>query len=114
MTPRMLYEVLPDPRALVAGETETHPVQVLQIHRPIPDTVQIGHFDPGGVEVIDDVVSRAAYLDLIQHACVRLGDALEVRFYDHDAGEFDASVLDHLHAIHRLSIDGLGLVRHPE
>ena len=36
----MLYEVLPDPRA----------VQVLHIHRTIPDTVQIGHFGRGGVD----------------------------------------------------------------
>ena len=53
------YEVLPDPRA----------VQVLHIHRTIPDTVQIGHFGRGGV----------------------------------DFGEFDASVLDHLHEIRHLS-----------
>ena len=110
----MLYQVLPDPRALVAQDQEPRAIQVLHIHRTIPDTVQIGHFGPGGVEVIDDEVSRTAYLDLIQQACTRLGDALEVRFYDHDFGEFDASVLDHLHEIRRLSIDGLELISHPE
>lgn len=55
-------------------------IQVLHIHRTIPDTVQIGHFGRGGV----------------------------------DFGEFDASVLDHLHEIRRLSIDGLELIGHPE
>ena len=44
--------------------------------------------------MIDDEVSRTAYLDSIQQACARLGDALEVRFYDHDFGEFDATVLN--------------------
>jgi len=110
----MFYEVLPDPRALVVPKQETLGIQVLQIHRPIPDTVHIGHFDPGGVEVVDEVVSRTAYLDLIQQACARLGDGLEVRFYDHDFREFDASVLDHLDEIRRLSLDGLEIVGHPE
>ena len=104
-------DVLPDPRLLSAP---ANAVQVLQIHQTIPDTVQIGHFDPGGVEVVDDVVSRTAYLDLLEQACARLGDGLEVRFYDHGLGEFDASVLDHLHGIRRLSIDGLGIVRRPD
>src|SRR5688572_11651949 len=107
-------EVLPDPRLLTGPTKESLAVQVLQIHRTIPDTVQIGHFAPGGVEVVDDVVSRTAYLDSIQQACARLGDALEVRFYDHGLGEFDASVLDHLGEIRRLSIDGLALVRHSD
>jgi hypothetical protein len=39
---------------------------------------------------------------------------LEVRFYDHFEEEFDASVLDELDEIRRLSIDGLEIVRHPE
>lgn len=108
----MLSDVLPDPRALAAPKKGV--VQVLQLHRAIPDAVQIGHFDPGGVEVVDEVVGRTAYLDLIQQACVRLGDGLEVRFYDHGLGEFDASVLDHLEEIRCLSIDGLEIVRHPE
>ena len=110
----MFYEVLPDPRALVVPKQETLAVQVLQIHRTIPDTVHIGHFDPGGVEVVDEVVDRTAYLDLIQQACARLGDRLEVRFYDHDFGEFDASVLDHLDQIRRLSLDTLETLSHPE
>jgi hypothetical protein len=110
----MLYEVLPDPRMLVVPKPETLTAQVLQIHRTIPDAVPIGHFDPGGVEVVDEVVSRAAYLDLIRQACARLGDRLEVRFYDHDFGEFDASVLDHLDEIRCLSLDGLEIVSHPE
>lgn len=110
----MLYEVLPDPRAIPAPTHDAPAVQVLHIHRPIPDAVPIGHFDPGGIEVVDEVVSRTAYLDFIQQACVRSGDRLEVRFYDHGPGEFDASVLDHLDEIRCLSIDGLEIVRHPE
>lgn len=110
----MFYEVLPDPRALVAQRKGEREVQVLQIHRPIPDPVQIGHFDPRGSEIVDEVVSRTGYLDLIQQAASRLGDGLEVRFYDHDFGAFDASVLDHLNEIRRLSLDGLEIVSHPE
>jgi len=48
----MLYEVLPDPRALVAKQGGST-VQVLQIHRPLPDSVPIGHFSAGGAEVVD-------------------------------------------------------------
>ena len=110
----MLYEVLPDPRAIPAPTNGAPSVSVLHIHRPIPDTVHLGHFDPGGIEVVDEVVSRSAYVDFIQQACVRLGEGLEVRFYDHGLGEFDASVLDQLNEIRRLSIDGLEIVRHPE
>lgn len=109
----MLYEVLPDPRALVAKQGGPA-VQVLQIHRPLPDSIPIGHFSAGGAEVVDEVVSRTAYLDLLQQACARLGDGLEVRFFDHDFGEFDASVLDHLDEIRCLSLDGLEIVSHPE
>ena len=109
----MLYEVLPDPRALVAKQGGST-VQVLQIHRPLPDSVPIGHFSAGGAEVVDEIVSRTAYLDLLQQACARLGNGLEVRFFDHDFGEFDASVLDHLDEIRCLSLDGLESVRHPE
>lgn len=108
----MLYDVLPDPRAFVAPKSGA--VQVLQIHRPLPDTVHIGHFDPGALEVVDEIVGRMAYPDLIQQACARLGDGLEVRFYDHGLGEFDASVLDHLDEIRCLSIDGLATIRQPE
>jgi len=111
--PYMAREILPDPRPLVAAQ-DGDAVQVLQIHRPIPETVPIGHFDPGGIEVVDEVVSRKMYLDFIQQACAALGDGLEVRFYDHREDGFDASVLDHLHEIRCLSIDGLEIVRHPE
>ena len=110
----MFYEVLPDPRAIAAPEKGSLTVQTLQIHRPLPDTIPIGHFAPGGMEVVDEVVSRTAYLDLMQQACARLGEGLEIRFYDHGLGEFDASVLDHLDEIRCLSIDGLETVRHPE
>lgn len=109
----MLYEILPDPRALVAATGEAG-VHVLNIHRPIPESVPVGHFDAGGVEVVDHTVSRATYLDWIQQACAALGDRLEVRFYDHFEEVFDASVLDHLHEIRHLSIDGLFDLRNPE
>lgn len=109
----MLFEVLPDPRALVA-EKGKGAVQLLNIHRPIPKSVPVGHVEDSGDEVVDQVVSRAVYLDWIQQACAALGDELEVRFYDHFEDEFDASVLDHLHEIRHLSIDGLPRIRHPE
>ncbi len=108
----MLYEVLPDPRALAAAKGKA--VQVLNIHRPIPESVPVGHFDAGGVEVVDKVVSRTVYLEWIQQACAALKDGLEVRFYDHFEDELDASVLDGLHEIRCLSIDGLTRVRHAE
>jgi hypothetical protein len=108
----MLYEILPDPRALAAAKGKA--IQVLHIHRPIPERVPVGHFDEGGVEIVDEVVSRTTYLDRIQQACAALKNKLEVRFYDHFEGEFDASVLDRLHEIRLLSIDGLPRVRHPE
>ena len=109
----MSREVLPDPR-VPDGAIGPGAVQVLQFHRTIPERVQIGHFGPGGVEVVDEVVSRTAYLDLIQQACAAHGDRLEIRFYDHRDGPFDASVLDHLDEIRRLSIDGVEGIRHPE
>lgn len=109
----MLFEVLPDPRALVAAKGKVAD-KVLQIHRPIPESVPVGHFDDGGIEVVDQTVSRTIYLDWIQQACAALGDRLEVRFYDHFEEGFDASVLDHLHEIRCLSIDGLPHIRNPE
>ena len=109
----MLYEVLPDPRALLAAKG-TGTVQVLHIHRAIPESVPVGHFDPGGIEVVDRVVDRPAYLGWIQQVCAELGDELEVRFYDHFDGGFDASVLDHLDEIRCLSIDSLGDVRNAD
>lgn len=38
----MLYEILPDPGALAAARDDG--VQVLQIHRALPEQVPIGHF----------------------------------------------------------------------
>jgi hypothetical protein len=52
----MFYEVLPDPRALAAPKKGA--VQVLQIHRPLPDSVSIGQFDPGGIEVVVEAVDQ--------------------------------------------------------
>ena len=109
----MLYEILPDPRALAGGKGPLAN-QVLQFHRTIPESVPVGHFDDDAAEVIDEVVSRSVYLGWVQEACSALGDGLEVRFYDHFEEEFDASVLDHLPGIRRLSIDGLPIVRHAE
>lgn len=109
----MLFEVLPDPRALVATKGEAA-VQVLQIHRAIPERVPIGHFESGGKEVVDEIVNRTTYLEWIQQACAALGDGLEIRFYDHFEEGFDASVLDSLDEIRLLSIDGLSHLRHPE
>lgn len=109
----MLFEVLPDPRALGAPIGDSA-VRVFQIHRPIPERVPIGHFEPDGTEVVDETVSRANYLEWIQQACAAFADGLEIRFYDHFEEGFDASVLDSLHEIHVLSIDGIPNVRHPE
>jgi len=107
----MLYEILPDPRTLVGVTGE---VQVLNIHREIPERVPVGHFRTAGVEVVDHVVSRKVYIDWIQQACAALGDGLEIRFYDHFEEVFDASVLDGLDEIRHLSVDGLSDLRHPE
>jgi hypothetical protein len=107
----MLFEVLPDPRAFTAPRGE---LSVLQIQRPIPERVPIGHFEAGGKEVIDEIVTRTDYLEWIQQACAARGDGLELRFYDHFHEEFDATVLDSLGEIRRLSIDGLPAVRHPD
>lgn len=109
----MLYEILPDPRAFVAAKGKIAD-PVLHIHRPIPERVPVGHFEEGGVAVIDETVSRAVYLDRIQQACAVLGEGLEIRFYDHFDAEFDASVLDHLPGIRCLSIECSGHLRHPE
>jgi hypothetical protein len=110
----MLFEVLPDPRPFAAPAKAQGPVEVLQFHRTIPDRVPIGHFEPGGREVVDQVVDRHAYLGWIRQACAARGDALEIRFYDHVDGGFDARVLDDLPEIRRLSIDGVPSVRHPD
>jgi hypothetical protein len=109
----VLFEILPDPRTIPAPVTEDS-VSVLQFHRPIPERVPIGHFEAGGREVVDMTVDRRDYLEWVQQACATLGDGLEIRFYDHFEDVFDASVLDSLSDIHRLSLDGLPEVRHPE
>ena len=109
----MLFEVLPDPRAFAAPAGDGT-IQVLQFHRPIPERVPIGHFEAGGREVVDEIVDRSDYLQWIQQACAACGDGLEVRFYDHFEEGFDATVLDSLQEIRRLSIDGLPSIRHPE
>lgn len=109
----MLYEILPDPRALVAGQGKAA-VRTLHIHRAIPERVPVGHFADRGGEVVDEVVGRAAYLERIQQACAALGDGLEVRFYQHfDEDGFDASVLNQLHEIRCLSIDGVPRILNP-
>ena len=109
----MLYQVLPDPRAYRAAKGKDE-LQVLQFHRLLPDPVPIGHFEEGGIEVVDDRVSRSVYLDWIQEACARLGDHLEIRFFNHMDEVFDASVLDHLDQVRHLSIDGLMHMCNPE
>ena len=109
----MLFEVLPDPRAFAAPSADGA-VQVLQFHREIPDRVPIGHFEPGGKAVVDEIVERSTYLAWVQQACAVCADGLEIRFYDHFDEDFDATVLDSLPDIRRLSIDGLPSVRHPE
>jgi hypothetical protein len=113
----MLYEILPDPRALVVAKAQAA-VQTLHVHRAIPERVPVGHFGRGGDEgvgeIVDAVVARAVYLEWIQQACAALGDGLEIRFYDHfDDDGFDASVLDHLDQIRCLSIDGVERIRDP-
>ena len=108
----MLYEILPDPRAIAARRSAAD--QVLQFHRTIPERVPVGHFDDNAAEIVDEVVSRSVYLGWVQDACVALGEGLEVRFFDHFEEEFDASVLDDLPGIRRLSVDGLPIVRHAE
>lgn len=110
----MLFEVLPDPRALFPKEEIT--LQTLQIHRVIPEWVPVGRFEDRGngvAEIVDDVIGRAEYLDRIQQACAAYGDALEIRFYDHFEEEFDASVLDHLSEIRNLTI-GVPPMLNPE
>jgi hypothetical protein len=109
----MLYEVLPDPRKLrPSGDSE--PVQVLQIHRLLPDQIPVGHFEANCKEVVDELVDRTTYLRLVNEACARLGETLELRFFDHFEDRFDASVLDDLPAVTLLSIDGVPEVTNPE
>lgn len=101
----MLFEILPDPRALAS--TNEGALQTLQIHRVIPERVPVGRIeqrDAGVREVVDEVIERAEYVDRLQQACRKLGDALAVRFYDHFEEVFDASVLDQLDEIRNLTI----------
>lgn len=72
----MLYEILPDPLALLGAKGN----QVLNIHRIIPESVPVGHFEQDGTEVVDEVVRRPDFLDRIQKASLLLGDRLQVRF----------------------------------
>jgi hypothetical protein len=65
-------------------------------------------------EIVDEVVSRAEYLDLIQRKCAELGDGLQLRFFDHFEVGFDASVLDDLNEVRNLAIDGMEHVRCPQ
>ena len=109
----MRFEILPDPRACVAPPADGS-VHVLQFHREIPERVPVGHFEAGGREVVDEIVDRTAYLEWIQQACGACGPGLELRFYDHVEQGFDASVLDSLTEVRRLSIDGLPSIRNPE
>ena len=101
-------EVFPDPRVLEdEGEDK-----VLQYQQPFPDPVPIGHyrFHDGSEDVekvVKEVVSRSAYLDLIQQACARHGDRLTVRFFNHCDRVFDAAVLDELDQVRSLAIDGI-------
>lgn len=107
-----MSEIFQNPRrpyARVSGEGFT-----LQIASPLPDPVPIGHLHPDTFEaVIDEVVSRADYLDRIQEACATHKDAYTVRFYRHPEG-FDASVLDQLNQIRWLQIDPVCPVTNPE
>ena len=77
----------------------------LQIASALPDPVPIGHFEMNSLEpVVDEIVSRAEYLERIQQACAAHGERYTVRFYRHEDG-FDASILDHLDQIRSLQID---------
>ena len=108
----MLYEVLPDPRAFRSTDEIT--LQTLHIHRVIPESVPVGrieHRGAGAHEVVDEVISRAEYLDRMQQACANLGEGLAVRFYDHFDEEFDASVLDHLDEVRHLMISVPSILR---
>lgn len=107
----MLRDTFQDPRA---PYHEGGDMRTVQVHAPIPEPVPIGHFEPAGIEVVDEVVTRAEYLDRIQQACAEHGDGLTIRFYDHAGDAFDASVLDELDEIRSLSIDGMQHIHHPE
>lgn len=110
----MIYEILPDPRALMVTQPNGGAAHALHIHRLIPDEVPVGHFDARGKEIVDAMVPRSIYLDWIQQACAALGERLEVRFFDHFEQVFDASLLDSLSEIRRLSIDCLWDIRNAD
>jgi len=104
----MLYEILENPLNYLRYKEGGEQV-FMNIHRSIPEQVPIGHFDNTG-EVLDETIPRAEYLDRIQQVCAALGEAFEVRFYDHTDDVFDARLLDELGEIQTLGIDALGKV----
>lgn len=72
----MLYEILPDPLALLGAKGN----QVLNIHRIIPESVPVGHFEQDGTEVVDEVVRRPDFLDRIRRHPFCLGTAYRFVF----------------------------------
>jgi hypothetical protein len=109
---KVLYEILPDPRPLLELGPQAH-TQTLQIHRPIPEIVPVGHFACDR-EIVDTIVRRSGYLGWVDQACAVLRNKLEVRFFDHFEDEFDAAVLDGLPSAQVLSVDGVPRVVNPE
>jgi hypothetical protein len=108
----LLHPIFYDPSKPYGGSGDDWTVQ---IHSPLPDTVPVGHYEAGSVEpVVDEMVPRAEYLDRIQQACARHGEACLVRFYDHCGYEFDASVLDQLTETRSLQIDPYCAILNPE
>ena len=109
----MLHEVFLNPTRpydSLSGDGYT-----LQIHSPLPDQVQIGHYEMNRSEpVVDEVISRDEYIERIQLACIEHGDAYLLRFYDHMECDFDAAILDRLSAVQRLQIDPYGAILNPE
>src|SRR5688500_16998141 len=99
----MLHEVFQDPNK------PDDPIEggwTIQIHSPLPEDVPIGRYELDRMEpIIDEVVPRKEYIDRIQRACARHGQACLVRFYDHVDYEFDASVLDDLSEVQALQLD---------
>jgi len=107
-----VHDVFPDPLAFI-GAKGADALPMLNIHRPLPERVPIGHHEAGRA-VVDEVIDRGAYLERIQRACAALGEALEVRFYAHYSETFDAAVLDRLSEVRSLAIDSLERVTHLE
>ena len=86
----------------------------LDIHSPLPDPVPVGHYDAGGVEVIDEEISRDDYLQRIQRASTMHGANYALRFYDHYDDEFDAGILDNFPDLQRLQLDPYCQIENPE